>query len=119
MLAKISQAVEAIAVLRVLVGLVEPIKQLIEIVEDIFSGESEAGPEKKAMVIEILLLGVDAIERAFKLELPKQTIVDFADNIIDILVRAFNIFGIFRRSQEAKEETGPEPHVDPTLGKLE
>jgi len=101
---KLKGVVEMIGILRILIGLVQPIKELIEIVEELFAGEGDAGPQKKAAVLEILATAIDTIEKAFKVELPRDTIISFADSIIDMLVRLFNVLGIFKRGADTEKK---------------
>jgi len=109
MFTKIKSALEFIGVAMVLMSIVDPIKDLVAMVEDIYRGRKEAGPEKKAFVLEVLEQVLDAAERGLKLELPRDTILSFADAIIDILVRVLHLAGIFKHADEEAENPEKKP----------
>ncbi len=95
MLAKVGKVLEFIGMLRLLFGIIAPIKDLIEVVEDIFSDTAGMGEEKKAFVLDALSRAIDVLEDALKWQVPKETLLGFASVIIDLLVSLFNLVGKF------------------------
>ena len=97
---KISSVMKVIASLRILLSLVGPIKDLVEVAEEVFAGKREMGAEKKEMVVEVIELALEKFEDAFGWELSKDTILDFANGLIDILVRVLNWLGVFEHEEK-------------------
>lgn len=93
MLAKISAA---IAVFRFLFEVSKEIMELVQLVEEKDQGEGN-GEEKKNAVLSIIEKMYDAAESFTDLPIEKDTVLKFADNVIDIVVQLFNMIGFFRK----------------------
>ena len=97
MLNWIKKIAEILGIVRLLVGLIEPIKQFIKAVE--VPGH---GPEKKAAVLELVSEVVDTVDLALPgVTIPKELIMNFTGNVIDIIVGFYNLTGIFKKSGNA------------------
>ena len=92
MLNWIKKIAEILGIVKLLVGLINPIKEFIKAVE--VPGH---GPEKKAAVLELVSEVVDTVDLALPgVTIPKELIMNFTGNIIDILVAFYNLTGIFK-----------------------
>lgn len=92
MLNWIKKIAEILGIVRLLVGLIEPIKEFIRQVE--IPGH---GPEKKQAVLELVSEVVDTVDLALPgVTVPKELIMNFTSNVIDILVAFYNLTGVFK-----------------------
>lgn len=80
-----------LSIVGVIVGFIQLIKQFIELVEVPGHGE-----EKKQAVLELIGASYDHINSVVTLPISKDKVLALSDNFIDILVRIYNILGIFR-----------------------
>ena len=81
--------------IQLLVGLIKPIKEAIEAVEQPGYGE-----EKKEAVLNLLReVILTAKGMVPGLDIPEDTILNFADGIIDIIVAFYNLTGKFKKSE--------------------
>jgi len=80
-----------LSVIGVIVGFIRLVKEFIELVEVPGHGE-----EKKQAVLELISASYDQINSIIALPIQKDKVMALADNFIDILVRIYNILGIFR-----------------------
>jgi len=92
MLNWIKKIAEILGIVKLLVGLIEPIKQFIKQVEVPGFGE-----EKKQAVLQLLAQTLATIDTAIPgVDLPDELILNFASNVIDILVGFYNLTGVFK-----------------------
>lgn len=95
MLNWIKKIAEILGIVRLLVGLIEPIKEFIKQVE--VPGH---GPEKKKAVLDLLAQIISTVDTAIPgVDLPDELIMNFASNVIDIIVAFYNLTGIFKKSE--------------------
>ncbi len=100
MIQKIKSVVEFISMVQLLLGVVAPLKSIVEVMEDIFAGTSGMGAEKKKFALQAFEQTLDIVGKALKVEVPKETLVGYASSIIDLLVAVFNFAGRFRRGSD-------------------
>ena len=82
---------------QLLVGLIKPVKEAIEAVEQPGYGE-----EKKEAVLNLLREVILTAEGMIPgLDIPEDAILNFADSIIDIIVAFYNLTGKFKKSEGA------------------
>jgi len=55
------------------------------------------GAEKKQAVLDLLKEGMLVAEKVTKIDFPNDAVLEFASNAIDLLTKAFNAIGIFRK----------------------
>ena len=80
-----------LSIVGVIVGFIRLIKEFIELVEVPGHGE-----EKKQAVLELISASYDQLNSIIALPISKDKVIALADNFIDILVKIYNILGIFR-----------------------
>lgn len=102
MIAAVQKIFQVFAMVRGLLSLVEPIKELIELVEAIYQDEKGMGAEKKEKVLTLLEEALKTGEEAFSIQLPKESVLGFASVLIDLLVQVFNVRGWFKFKDDEK-----------------
>lgn len=94
MLAKISNIISAIGAIKGLLTLIQPITDLIHLVEQ----PGIPGAQKKAAVMDLIKAAIGAAESAFKINLPDELVLGFSESIIDVVVSIMNLLGRFTHS---------------------
>jgi len=83
---------------QLLVGLIKPVKEAIETVE-----QPGNGALKKQAVLQLLNEVILTAEKAVPgLDLPEDMILGFVDGIIDVIVAFYNLTGKFKHATEGK-----------------
>ena len=102
MFSSVTNIVKSLAALRMLLGLIDPIRELVRQVET----PGITGALKKDAVLNLIQTGVNAAESAFSIDLPNGLIMKFAGAIIDVIVSVENAIGTFThdRTPEATPE---------------
>ncbi len=99
MFSAVTNIVKLLTTLRLLLGLIEPIRELVRQIET--TGAS--GADKKKAVLRLVETGVSVAESAFSVDLPNDLILRFAGAIIDVIVSIENAIGTFRHREPAPE----------------
>lgn len=95
MLKNIQNVITMLVTLRYLLGLIEPIRDLVRQVE-----QPGNGPAKKQAVLDIIDTVIPFAEAGLHIELPEDTIREFASAMIDVIVSIENAIGVFRHRSE-------------------
>ncbi len=82
----------------ILAGLIKPTIELIKVMEETFE-DPKTGIHKKNLILETMGEIIDGMGKIIPINLAKEKILGFLDNVIDIIVKAFNIVGIFKKSE--------------------
>jgi hypothetical protein len=94
LLTKLSSLTTAFGIIKGLIGLVQPVQQLVETYETACA----TGEQKKAQVLAVVKLGIETADSVFSLNLPADTITGFVGKLIDIIVEFKNLVGEFKHS---------------------
>ncbi len=100
---KFKQAIQWLGIMRALLGLLQPIKDLVEAVEQADEGEGN-GARKKEAVMALLSEAIDTAKQFAPFDVPKEKILDFVSRAIDVVVNLFNLMGHFRHGTTASNQ---------------
>lgn len=90
---KVKQYIEILGMVRLFLGLIGPIKEAIEAIE-----QPGFGAEKKQAIIDLLRVSLETIDKVVPYDIPEDDIVGFADRAIDTIVGFLNIVGRFKKT---------------------
>ena len=91
----ITKITELIKVLMSLVGLLPAVIELMKAVE----GPGH-GAEKKAAVLNLISQAIDTANSVANMGLPKDTIMAFVGQAIDVIAGLMNVIGTFRKAAD-------------------
>ncbi len=103
MWAKLKQAP---AIISMLIALFTGIRDLIRVVEE-DGPEKGGGAEKKDLVLGIIEIIYDLLDNWISLPIEKDFILDGADKLIDLIVKFFNLWGLFKKDTSVEVESLP------------
>ena len=101
MLSNITKIVTMMSTLSGLLNLISPIRTLIQQVES----TTATGAEKKSAVMQLITTGLTTVESVFSVDLPNDTVLNFADKVIDAIVAIENAIGSFTHKTTATAES--------------
>ncbi len=94
---------QAPAIIAMVIALFKAIKDLVEMAEQ-EGPEKGGGAEKKNLILQVIEVIYDLLDHWIELPIEKKIIMDAANKLIEIIVTFFNLIGVFRKSEEDKEE---------------
>ncbi len=99
MFQRISDAIKYIGIIRVFLGLVAPVSEVISWIETLFT-EDGKGQEKKAIVMDLIEDILSKAAEAVNIDIDISVITDFASSLIDFIVKVFNVFNLWENRED-------------------
>ncbi|MEN6358166.1 MAG: hypothetical protein ABFD83_13915 [Armatimonadota bacterium] len=100
---KAANIVKSLVTMRLLLGLIEPIRDLVKTYET----PGLPGANKKQSVMSLIKIAIVTGEGAFNIDLPDDLILRFASDSIDAIVDAENLAGRFKHSTTSGTTSTP------------
>ncbi len=94
---------QAPAIISMVIALFQAIRDLTIVAEE-DGPEKGGGAEKKNLILQVIEVIYDLLDHWIDLPIEKKIIMDAANKLIEIVVNFFNLIGVFRKSEEDKEE---------------
>ena len=90
-----SKLSSAVVVFRFLLEVVKEVRELMKMVEEDDIGKGN-GEKKKEVVLRIIGNIYDTADDFVEIPLDRETVINFADNIIEVIHDLYSIIGVFR-----------------------
>ena len=90
-----SKLSSAVVVFRFLLEIVKEVRELMKMVEEDDIGKGN-GEKKKEIVLRIIGNIYDTADDFVEIPLDRETVINFADNMVEVIHDLFSVIGVFR-----------------------
>ena len=90
-----SKLSSAVVVFRFLLEIVKEVRELMKMVEEDDIGKGN-GEKKKEVVLRIIGNIYDTADDFVEIPLDRETVINFADNMVEVIHDLFSVIGVFR-----------------------